>query len=87
MNYSYYPILINEAEFGLNRDELLEKLQANNILARRYFYPLVTQFELYKDYVSSTPNAKSISEQVLCIPIHNALAEEEQMKVIEVICG
>ncbi|WKD22022.1 DegT/DnrJ/EryC1/StrS family aminotransferase [Pseudoalteromonas sp. KG3] len=87
LNYSYYPILINEAEFGLNRDELLEKLQANNILARRYFYPLVTQFELYKDYVSSTPNAKSISEQVLCIPIHNALAEEEQMKVIEVICG
>ncbi|MBB1419453.1 DegT/DnrJ/EryC1/StrS family aminotransferase [Pseudoalteromonas sp. SG44-1] len=87
LNYSYYPILIDQAEFGLSRDELLEKLQANNILARRYFYPLVTQFELYKDYVSSTPNAKSISEQVLCIPIHNALTEKEQMKVIEVICG
>ena len=85
LNYSYYPILIDQAEFGLSRDELLEKLQANNILARRYFYPLVTQFELYKDYDSSTPNAKSISEQVLCIPIHNALAEEEQIKIIEVL--
>lgn len=87
LNYSYYPILIDQAEFGLSRDELLEKLQANDILARRYFYPLVTQFELYKGDADSTPNAKSIAEQVLCIPIHNALAEEEQMKIIEVICG
>lgn len=87
LNYSYYPIIIDQDKFGLTRDELLEKLQANNILARRYFYPLVTQFELYKGDASSTPNAKLISEQVLCIPIHNALAEEEQMKVIEVICG
>lgn len=86
LNYSYYPILIDEAEFGLSRDELLEKLQANNILARRYFYPLVTEFELYKGYCCDTPNAKLVSEQVLCIPIHDALTEEEQMKVIGVIC-
>ncbi|MGR3983194.1 DegT/DnrJ/EryC1/StrS family aminotransferase [Pseudoalteromonas sp. 1181_04] len=87
LNYSYYPVLIDETEFGLSRDELLEKLQENNILARRYFYPLVTQFELYKGYASDTPNAKLISDQVLCIPIHDALTEEEQIKVIEVICG
>lgn len=86
LNYSYYPILIDQAEFGLSRDELLENLQTNNILARRYFYPLVTQFELYRGYANDTPNAKLVSEQVLCIPIHDALTEEEQMKVIGVIC-
>lgn len=86
-NYSYYPIVIDEVKLGLNRDKLLEKLQSNNILARRYFYPLVTGFEFYKDYSSDTPIAKMMSDRVICIPIHDALTEKEQNKVIKIICN
>ncbi|MGO2169060.1 DegT/DnrJ/EryC1/StrS family aminotransferase [Pseudoalteromonas sp. AOP31-A2-14] len=86
-NYSYYPIVIDEAVYGMSRDELLEKLQQNNILARRYFYPLVTDFEIYKPYKVDAPIAQSISDNVLCLPIHNDICSKDLKKVIEVVCG
>jgi len=87
-SYSYFPVLITE-EYSLTRDELYQKLKENNIFARRYFYPLISDFEMYKDLPSSSkenlPVAKKASDQVLCLPIYAALEESDQQRIIEVI--
>lgn len=89
-NCAYYPILINEAEYGMSRDELYEKMKAANVYGRRYFYPLITAFEPYKDYPSASqknlPIATKIANQVICLPMHHALSEEDINRVIDCIC-
>ncbi|HIF9210045.1 TPA: DegT/DnrJ/EryC1/StrS family aminotransferase [Photobacterium damselae] len=84
-NYSYFPVLIDEQEYGLSRDGLYEKLRENNVLARRYFYPLITEFDFYKNnnktVQHSTDVAKSISDNVICLPMHHEL-DNKDIKVI-----
>lgn len=88
-NYSYFPIFIDEAEYGMSRDALYEKLKANNIFGRRYFYPLITAFDPYKDYPSAQPEnlpvATTVANQVLCLPMHHALSDEDVKRIIEII--
>jgi len=54
-NNAYFPIFVDENEYGMNRDQLYEKLKRNNIFGRRYFYPLITEFPMYKSLDSSNP--------------------------------
>jgi dTDP-4-amino-4,6-dideoxygalactose transaminase len=72
-NYSYFPILV-QADYPLNRDDLYQKLKDNGIHARRYFYPLISDFSMYRGLASSAPAnlpvAKKIAEQVICLPIY-----------------
>lgn len=88
-NCAYYPILIDEAEYGMSRDALYEKLKEYNIFGRRYFYPLITAFEPYKDYPSAKqenlPVANIIANQVLCLPMHHALTNEDVTRVVDAI--
>ena len=83
-NYSYFPVIISSS-FSLSRDELFEKLKQHNIYARKYFYPLMTEFSVYKPYQSDTPNAKQLSEQVLCLPMYPNLSNEDIQKVVQII--
>lgn len=88
-NYSYFPILINKDKFGMDRDQLYEKLKNNNIYARRYFYPLISSFEPYK-YLPSAgkenlPVAQKISEQVLCLPVYSELLMDEVEFIVKKI--
>ncbi|CAD6522930.1 dTDP-4-amino-4,6-dideoxy-D-glucose transaminase [Paraburkholderia sabiae] len=87
-NYSYFPLLVRP-EFPLNRDELYEELRQHRIAARRYFYPLISEFPMYRGLPSSNaqnlPVATALSRQVLCLPIYPALEQEEQERIIEVI--
>jgi dTDP-4-amino-4,6-dideoxygalactose transaminase len=87
-NHSYFPILI-ESNYALTRDELYQTLKAQNIYARRYFYPLVTNFPMYRSIPSARPEnlplANRVSEQVLCLPIHPTLSAEDQDRIIQVI--
>lgn len=85
LNHSYYPILVDQEKFGITRDKLLAKLQEKNIFARRYFYPLITEFDLYKRYCGLTPVASDISKKVLCLPIHAELTLAEQEVVISTV--
>lgn len=86
-NYGYFPIFVDEARYGISRDALYEKLKANNIFGRRYFYPLISTFEPYKDFPSAAPEnlpiATKMAEQVLCLPMHHALSEEDVECVIK----
>lgn len=87
-NYSYYPILVN-ANFPLSRDGLYEKFREKNIIARRYFYPLISEFPMYRGLPSATsnllPNAKEISSRVLCLPLHPNLGEVELERIMSVL--
>ena len=90
-NYSYFPIFVDAEQYGMTRDELYEKMKANNIFGRRYFYPLITVFEPYKDYPSAKqenlPIANKIANQVLCLPMHHALTQDDINRVVNAICN
>lgn len=87
-NNSYFPIVINDA-YPLTRDQLYEKLKLNNIFSRRYFYPLITDFPMYRGVPSANPLnipvAKDISNKILCLPIYSELGDTDQQKIINII--
>lgn len=87
-NYAYFPILV-ESSYPLSRDALYDKLRAHNIYARRYFYPLISNFPMYQALPSAQPEnlpvATDIAKRVLCLPMYPALTQDAQMKVIELI--
>lgn len=85
-NYSYFPIFIDKDQYGMSRDELYEKLKAANILGRRYFYPLISEFSTYHGLPSSSkenlPIANKLAETVLCLPMHHELTENDLNQII-----
>ncbi len=85
-NYSYFPIFVNEKEYGQTRDELYFKMKEQGILGRRYFYPLISEFSTYRGLESSRPEnlpvAHKMANSVICLPMHHALSDEEIDKVI-----
>ena len=87
-NYSYFPLLV-DADYPLSRDALYQKLKDNNIYGRRYFYPLITDFPMYRGMISAhrenLPVATAAAQKVLCLPIYPALTQEDQQRVIDII--
>lgn len=85
-NYGYFPIFVDEAKYGMSRDALYEKLKANNIFGRRYFYPLISTLNPYKEYPSATPSnlpiATKMADQVLCLPMHHELRGDDIEKIV-----
>lgn len=85
-NYAYYPILVNEAKFGANRDKLCERLADEGIYARKYFYPLVSENkEFGEDLTLKTPLAKYYSENIVCLPLYAHLSLENVQKICDII--
>jgi len=88
-SYSYFPILIDEKNYGISRDALYEKLKENNIFSRRYFYPLITNFEPYKELPSATsenlPVANKVALEVLCLPIYVELSLINVESIVNII--
>ena len=89
-NYSYFPILVEE-DYPLSRDALYQKLKDNNIFARRYFYPLITDFPMYRGMPSSCrenlPVATAVAQKVLCLPIYPNLADSDLVRIISILKG
>ncbi|XME01234.1 DegT/DnrJ/EryC1/StrS family aminotransferase [Lachnospiraceae bacterium C1.1] len=86
-NYAYFPIIVDEKEYGESRDALFERLKSADILARKYFYPLVSKLESYsKDYdASKTPIALKMSEEVMTLPLYAGLSHEDIDRIVKVI--
>ena len=88
-NYSYFPIFIDAEKYGMTRDELYEKMKLQNVLGRRYFYPLISAFSTYRGLESASrenlPNAHKMADSVICLPMHHALNEEDITRTIELI--
>ena len=89
-NYSYFPIFV-EPGYALDRDALYEKLKTQGIFARRYFYPLITDFPMYRGMPSAQqgnlPVAAKASRQILCLPIYPNLSDDDVRRVVDVIAG
>ena len=84
-NYAYFPVVFDKAVFGKNRDEVADVLGENNIFARKYFYPLTSEFECYKGVftINETPVAKKISENILCLPMYADLTTEDVDRICD----
>ena len=89
-NNAYFPILV-QADYPLKRDALFEKLSDNGIHARRYFYPLISDFPMYRGMPSAAhanlPVAKMRSEQVICLPMYPELSHEHVRTIIGLIAN
>lgn len=85
-NYSYFPIFINAKVFGMSRDALYYKMKEQGVLSRRYFYPLISNFPTYRGLPSANkenlPRGNKMAEEVLCIPMHHVLGDEDINKVL-----
>ena len=83
-NYAYFPIFVEK-----NRDTLYETLKENGIFGRRYFYPLISDFPMYRGLTSAAPSnlpiARKTSEEVICLPIYPELSPDSQDKIINLI--
>lgn len=89
-NYSYFPILV-KPDYRLTRDELYQRLKDQGIYARRYFYPLISDFSMYSGLKSANsenlPTAAAAAKNVLCLPIYPNLHDEDISKIVEIIKG
>lgn len=86
-NYAYFPIIIDEKKFRTSRNEVCDTLAANNIFARKYFYPLTNAFDAYHDKFdpNQTPVALHLSKRVLTIPLYADLALEDVERISQII--
>jgi len=87
--YSYFPILVDKDELGVTRDELYNRLKQHNIFSRRYFYPLISQYPIYRKLESAQPGsipiAERVAEQVLCLPLYPELKGNIIENIVEIL--
>lgn len=86
-NYAYFPIVIEESEFGASRNEIFERLTTEGIGARKYFYPLTNMFECFHGRydVTKTPVALHISKRVLALPLYADMTENDTDRICDCI--
>ena len=88
-NYSYFPMFIDAEKYGMTRDELYFKMKEANILGRRYFYPLISEFSTYRGLESARkenlPNAHKMADTVICLPMHHELSEGDIERILKLI--
>lgn len=87
-NFAYFPVLVGE-RFGTTRDALYHALRGHGIMVRRYFYPLISSFPMYRGLPSARPDtlpvATDAANRILCLPIYPNLTDAEQDRVIDLI--
>ena len=88
-NYSYFPIFVDAKKYGMTRDELYFKMKEQNVLGRRYFYPLISEFSTYRGLESAKPEnlpeAHKMADSVICLPMHHALSDKDVQRVIDCV--
>jgi dTDP-4-amino-4,6-dideoxygalactose transaminase len=88
-NYSYFPIFIDADRYGMTRDDLYFNMKSLNVLGRRYFYPLISEFSTYRGLPSAAPenlpNAHKMADSVICLPMHHELSEGDIERILGTI--
>ncbi|MBP3495287.1 MAG: DegT/DnrJ/EryC1/StrS family aminotransferase [Clostridia bacterium] len=86
-NYAYFPVVFDGYKY--TRDEIFDMLRENDIVARKYFYPLTNEIECYKDFpsanVKDTPVAKYIADRVLTLPLYADLSSSDIERICKII--
>jgi dTDP-4-amino-4,6-dideoxygalactose transaminase len=87
-NFSYFPVLVRSS-YHRTRDELYDHMKANGVHPRRYFYPLITAHEMYRDLpsaaVENLPIAQTMADQILCLPIYPDLDQGAVARVLDLL--
>ena len=87
-NFAYFPILV-EPDYPVSRDDLYKRLKDQNVNPRRYFYPLISDFPMYRGLPSAhrenLPVASRVAGQVLCLPMYPALRSNDLSRIIDVV--
>jgi dTDP-4-amino-4,6-dideoxygalactose transaminase len=87
-NYAYFPILVG-SDFPASRDALYQELKEHDIHPRRYFYPLISDFPMYRGLPSAhrdnLPVANVVAGEVLCLPIYPALRDRDLDRIVGLI--
>lgn len=86
-NYAYFPILIDETEYGRTRDEVYDTLKENNIYSRKYFYPLTSDQACFRNKYQTVPlnNARYVSDRILVLPLYADLSLENVEWIVKLI--
>ena len=88
-NYSYFPIFVDAAKYGMSRDELYFRMKEQGVLGRRYFYPLISTFSTYRGLDSAKPEnlpvATKMADEVICLPMHHALSDADIERILNCI--
>lgn len=88
-NYSYFPIFVDAGKYGMTRDELYFKMKEQGVFGRRYFYPLISEFSTYRGLPSAgkenLPVATKMANEVICLPMHHTLSEDDVQRVLNCI--
>ena len=86
-NHAFFPIEVDEREFGASRDDLYNGLKEWNVFARRYFYPLVTDFACYRGIVreGELPVARSVASRIITLPIFSDLGLDDVARICDII--
>lgn len=88
-NYAYFPVFIDAEKYGATRDELYFKMKEANVLGRRYFYPLISEFSTYRGLESARPenlpNAHKMADSVICLPMHHELGGNDIERILSII--
>jgi len=89
-NYGYFPVFI-EDEYPISRDELYNKLQKDRIYGRRYFYPLISDFPMYRSLPSARKDnltvAATVADKVICLPIYPSMKDKEVFIVCDILAS
>lgn len=87
-NYAYFPILV-KPDYPMSRDALFQKLRDAGIYARRYFYPLISEFPMYRGMPSAAsanlPEASRMAAQIICLPIYPDLPAAQVEHIVHLV--
>ena len=85
-NYAYFPVYFDKQKFGKSRDDVFEQLMAEDIFARKYFYPAINELSCYKgQYPLNTPVAHDVSTGILTLPIYEGLELKDVDRICDII--
>ena len=85
-NYAYFPILVQDG-YRISRDELYDKMHENGVFPRKYFYPITSEQNCFRNKYKNMnlQNARLLSGHVLTLPIYENMSEEDLNKVIDIM--
>ena len=88
-NYSYFPIFVDAAKYGMTRDELYFKMKEQDVYGRRYFYPLISELAIYRGLPSAEQSnlkeAHKMADSVICLPMHHELNEGDIERILSIL--
>ncbi|MBR3640525.1 MAG: DegT/DnrJ/EryC1/StrS family aminotransferase [Oscillibacter sp.] len=84
-NYAYFPVYFDAAALGFSRDDAAAALERENVFARKYFYPLTSDFDVYRGRfeIQKTPVASRIADGILTLPLYADITQAD----VDRICG